>query len=38
MAYLLEVEVAALKAVEKVERGGKGGFWVPGKPVILLEI
>ena len=33
----LDVEVAALKAVWKVETGGKGGFLANGKPVILFE-
>lgn len=37
LACLLEVEVAALKAVEKVECGGKEGFVEPGKPIILFE-
>lgn len=33
----LDVEVAALKAVWKVETGGKGGFLPNGKPIILFE-
>lgn len=37
VARLLEVEVAALKAVQKVETGGRGGFFAPGKPAILFE-
>ena len=30
-------EVAALKAVERVETGGRGGFFKEGKPAILFE-
>lgn len=37
VAKLLDVEVAALKAVQKVETGGRGGFFAPGKPAILFE-
>ncbi len=37
VAALLDVEVAALKAVQKVETGGRGGFFAPGKPAILFE-
>lgn len=37
VARLLDVEVAALKAVQQVETGGKGGFFSPGKPAILFE-
>lgn len=37
VADLLDVEVAALKAVQQVETGGKGGFFAPGKPAILFE-
>lgn len=37
MAMLLDCEVAALKAVQKVETGGRGGFFAPGKPAILFE-
>lgn len=37
VASLLDVEVAALKAVQEVESGGKGGFFAPGKPAILFE-
>lgn len=33
----LGVEVAAVKAVQKVETGGKGGFFLPGMPAILFE-
>lgn len=36
-AKLLDVDVAALKAVKEVETGGKGGFLPSGKPVILFE-
>lgn len=34
---LLDCETAALKAVQEVETGGKGGFFAPGKPAILFE-
>lgn len=37
VARLLDCEPAALKAVQKVETGGKGGFFAPGKPAILFE-
>lgn len=37
LARLLDCEPAALKAVQKVETGGKGGFFAPGKPAILFE-
>ncbi len=37
MAMLLDCEPAALKAVQKVETGGRGGFFAPGKPAILFE-
>lgn len=37
VARLLDVEPAALKAVQKVETGGRGGFFAPGKPAILFE-
>lgn len=37
VAKLLDCELAALKAVQKVETGGKGGFFAPGKPAILFE-
>lgn len=37
VARLLDVEVAALKAVQQVETGGRGGFFAPGKPAILFE-
>lgn len=37
IAEKLQVEVAALKAVQQVETGGRGGFLAPGKPVILFE-
>lgn len=34
---LLGIEAAALKAVQEVETGGKGGFLANGKPQILFE-
>lgn len=37
VARLLDVEVTALKAVQQVETGGRGGFFAPGKPAILFE-
>lgn len=37
VARLLEVEIAALKAVQEVETGGRGGFFASGKPAILFE-
>lgn len=37
VARLLDVETAALKAVQEVETGGRGGFFAPGKPAILFE-
>lgn len=37
VARLLDCETAALKAVQEVETGGKGGFFAPGKPAILFE-
>lgn len=33
----LGVDLAAVKAVQKVETGGRGGFFLPGKPAILFE-
>lgn len=36
-AQLLDVETAALKAIQKVETGGRGGFFAPGNPAILFE-
>ena len=36
-ARLLGVEPAVLRAVERVETGGKGGFLLQGKPRILFE-
>lgn len=36
-ARLLDVEPAALRAVKEVESGRYGGFFEPGKPVILFE-
>lgn len=37
LALLLDCEPAALKAVQKVETGGRGGFFAPDKPAILFE-
>ncbi len=37
LAGLLEVEVAALKAVKQVESGGRKGLLIPGRPPILFE-
>ena len=37
VARLLDVEVAALIAVQQVETGGRGGFFAPGKPAIIFE-
>lgn len=37
LGKLLDVEAAALKAVQEVETGGRGGFFAPGKPAILFE-
>ncbi len=37
LALLLECESAALKSVQEVETGGRGGFFAPGKPAILFE-
>lgn len=37
VADLLDCEPAALKAVQQVETGGRGGFFAPGKPAILFE-
>lgn len=37
IAALLDVEVAALKAVKEVETGKFGAFVAPGKPTILFE-
>ena len=36
-AKALNVEVAAVKAVQEVETGGRGGFFAIGKPAILFE-
>ena len=36
-ADLLNVEIAAIKAVQEVETGGKGGFIAPETPAILFE-
>ncbi len=36
-ADLLNVEIAAIKAVQEVETGGKGGFIASGMPAILFE-
>lgn len=37
VAKTLNCEVAALKAVQQVETGGRGGFFANGKPAILFE-
>lgn len=37
VAQLLGVEVAAVKAVQEVETGGRGGFYDSGRPKILFE-
>lgn len=37
LAMLLDCEPAALKAVQNVETGGRGGFFAPNKPTILFE-
>jgi len=37
IARLLDCEPAALRAVQEVETGGRGGFFAPGKPAILFE-
>lgn len=37
VAELLGCEPAALKAVQQVETGGRGGFFSPGRPAILFE-
>lgn len=37
VAKLLDCEVASVKAVQKVETSGRGGFFAPGKPAILFE-
>lgn len=37
VASLLDCEATALKAVQRVETGGRGGFFAPGKPAILFE-
>lgn len=37
VSNLLDCEEAALKAVQQVETGGRGGFFAPGKPAILFE-
>ena len=36
-AGILGIEPECLKAVQKVETGGRGGFFAPGKPAILFE-
>ena len=36
-ARLLDCETAAMKAVQAVETGGRGGFFAAGKPAILFE-
>lgn len=37
VANQYDIEVAAIKAVVKVETGGRGGFFANGKPAILFE-
>ena len=37
VSRMLNCELAALKAVQQVETGGRGGFFAPGKPAILFE-
>lgn len=37
VAWLLNCELAVLKAVQRVETGGKGGLFTPGKTTILFE-
>ena len=37
VAELLGCDPAALKAVQQVETGGRGGFFSPGRPAILFE-
>lgn len=37
VSRMLSCELAALKAVQQVETGGRGGFFAPGKPAILFE-
>lgn len=37
VAELLGCKPAALKAVQQVETGGRGGFFSPGRPAILFE-
>lgn len=37
VAKFLGIDVPAIKAVAKVETGGRGGFFAPGKPAILFE-
>lgn len=37
VAELLGCEPAALKAVQQVETGGRGGFFSPGRPAILFK-
>lgn len=36
-AFLLDCDIASIKAVQKVETGGSGGFLDSGKPKILFE-
>lgn len=36
-ADILGVDIAAVKAVQEVETGGRGGFFSPGHPAILFE-
>lgn len=37
ISQMLGCEFAALKTVQQVETGGRGGFFAPGKPAILFE-
>ena len=37
VSRMLNCELAALKAVQQVETGGRGGFFAPGNPAILFE-
>lgn len=37
VSLLLDADIAAIKAVQEVETGGKGGFVATGKPTILFE-
>ena len=37
ISQMLGCEFAALKTVQQVVTGGRGGFFAPGKPAILFE-